>query len=44
MKLTKYKKIKEGVYTRKVLWVESRIFCRNSYLRMWLRRNFKFNN
>lgn len=38
MRLTKYKEVNPGVFERKVLWLESRIFCRNSYLRVWLRR------
>jgi len=38
MKLTNYRKIADNIYKRKVLWLESRIFCRNSPWRMWLRR------
>lgn len=41
MKLTKYKETKSGVYERKVLWFESRIFGVNSKLRMFIRRKIK---
>jgi len=38
MRLSKYKETKDGNFERKVYKLESLIFCRNSKLRMFLRR------